>query len=72
MKAKELPASLTVLGGGSIGVELAQVFARFGCRVTVVEGQGQLLAGEEPDAGQLAAEVLRAEGVTVLPFGPSA
>ena len=64
--AKELPASLTVLGGGSIGVEIAQVFARFGCRVTVVEGQERLLSAEEPEAGRLAGEVLRAEGVTVL------
>ncbi|MGY0056339.1 dihydrolipoyl dehydrogenase family protein [Streptomyces sp. LZ34] len=64
--AKELPASLTVLGGGSIGVELAQVFARFGCRVTVVEGQDRLLSAEEPESGRLAADVLRAEGVTVL------
>jgi pyruvate/2-oxoglutarate dehydrogenase complex dihydrolipoamide dehydrogenase (E3) component len=66
MAAKELPASLTVLGGGSIGVEIAQVFARFGCRVTVVEGQERLLSAEEPEAGRLASEVLRAEGVTVL------
>ncbi|MEU0184313.1 NAD(P)/FAD-dependent oxidoreductase [Streptomyces sp. NPDC006207] len=64
--AKELPASLAVLGGGSIGVEIAQVFARFGCRVTVVEGQERLLSAEEPEAGRLAADVLRAEGVTVL------
>ncbi|TDD36377.1 dihydrolipoyl dehydrogenase family protein [Saccharopolyspora elongata] len=64
--AKELPASLTVLGGGAIGAEIAQVFARFGCRVTVVEGQERLLSAEEPEAGRLAAEVLRAEGVTVL------
>ncbi|MGW6898589.1 dihydrolipoyl dehydrogenase family protein [Streptomyces sp. NPDC054919] len=64
--AKKLPASLAVLGGGSIGVEIAQVFARFGCRVTVVEGQERLLSAEEPEAGRLAAEVLRAEGVTVL------
>jgi pyruvate/2-oxoglutarate dehydrogenase complex dihydrolipoamide dehydrogenase (E3) component len=47
-------------------VEIAQVFARFGCRVTVAEGQDRLLSAEEPEAGRLAAEVLRAEGVTVL------
>lgn len=66
MAAKELPASMVVLGGGAIGVELAQVFARFTCAVTVVEGQDQLLSQEEPEAGQLAAEALRADGVTVL------
>ncbi|MGW0548739.1 dihydrolipoyl dehydrogenase family protein [Streptomyces altiplanensis] len=66
MAAKELPASVIVLGGGAIGVELAQVFARFTCAVTVIEGQDRLLAQEEPEAGRLAAEVLRADGVTVL------
>ncbi|MFF4836923.1 dihydrolipoyl dehydrogenase family protein [Streptomyces sp. NPDC001315] len=66
MAAKELPASMVVLGGGAIGVEVAQVFARFTCRVTVVEGQERLLSQEEPESGDLAAEALRADGVTVL------
>ncbi|NEA03464.1 NAD(P)/FAD-dependent oxidoreductase, partial [Streptomyces sp. SID10116] len=66
MAAKELPASMIVLGGGAIGVELAQVFARFGCAVTVVEGQERLLSQEEPEAGDLAAAALEADGVTVL------
>ncbi|MER6977777.1 FAD-dependent oxidoreductase, partial [Streptomyces carpinensis] len=39
MAAKELPASMVVLGGGAIGVELAEVFARFTCAVTVIEGR---------------------------------
>ncbi|MFD8219128.1 dihydrolipoyl dehydrogenase family protein [Streptomyces sp. NPDC059697] len=64
--AKELPASMVVLGGGAIGVELAQVFARFKCAVTVIEGQDRLLPQEEPEAGELAARALRADGVTVL------
>ncbi|MER7184834.1 NAD(P)/FAD-dependent oxidoreductase [Streptomyces hyaluromycini] len=66
MSAKELPASMLVLGGGAIGAEVAQVFARFTCRVTVVEGQDRPLSQEEPEAGELAAEALRADGVTVL------
>ncbi|MFH8609948.1 dihydrolipoyl dehydrogenase family protein [Streptomyces sp. NPDC018029] len=66
MAAKELPESMAVLGGGAIGVELAQVFARFGCAVTVIEGQDRLLSQEEPEAGELAAAALRADGVTVL------
>ncbi|WP_369264359.1 NAD(P)/FAD-dependent oxidoreductase [Streptomyces sp. R35] len=66
MAAKELPASMVVLGGGAIGVELAQVFARFKCTVTVIEGQDRLLSQEEPEAGELAAQALRADGVTVL------
>ncbi|CNE91851.1 pyruvate/2-oxoglutarate dehydrogenase complex%2C dihydrolipoamide dehydrogenase component [Mycobacterium tuberculosis] len=63
--AEEVPASLLVLGGGAIGVELAQVFARFGGAVTVLEGRDRLLGREEPEAGELAAEVLRADGVAV-------
>jgi pyruvate/2-oxoglutarate dehydrogenase complex dihydrolipoamide dehydrogenase (E3) component len=66
MGAKELPATMIVLGGGAIGVELAQVFARFKCAVTVIEGQDRLLSQEEPESGELAAQVLRADGVTVL------
>ncbi|MGW1029502.1 dihydrolipoyl dehydrogenase family protein [Streptomyces sp. NPDC002577] len=66
MAAKELPESMVVLGGGAIGVELAQVFARFKCAVTLIEGQDRLLSQEEPEAGELAAEALRADGVTVL------
>ncbi|WP_149256937.1 NAD(P)/FAD-dependent oxidoreductase [Actinomadura sp. K4S16] len=63
--AEEVPASMLVLGGGAIGVELAQVFARFGCTVTVLEGQERLLAQEEPESGDLAAKALRADGVIV-------
>lgn len=63
--AKENPRSLLVLGGGSIGLELAQVYARFGTRVTVVEALDGLIPMEEPEAGALVAEVLRAEGLTL-------
>ncbi|MGW1787835.1 dihydrolipoyl dehydrogenase family protein [Streptomyces tubercidicus] len=66
MAEKELPASMVVIGGGAIGVELAQVFARFKCAVTVIEGQDRLLPQEEPEAGELAADALRADGVTLL------
>jgi pyruvate/2-oxoglutarate dehydrogenase complex dihydrolipoamide dehydrogenase (E3) component len=57
IEAKELPASLLVLGGGAVGVELAQVFARFGVAVTVVEAADRLLPAEEPEAGNLLAAV---------------
>jgi pyruvate/2-oxoglutarate dehydrogenase complex dihydrolipoamide dehydrogenase (E3) component len=60
-----LPASLVVLGGGSIGVELAQAVARFGTQVTVIEATERLLPQEEPEAGDLLAMVLRREGIEV-------
>jgi pyruvate/2-oxoglutarate dehydrogenase complex dihydrolipoamide dehydrogenase (E3) component len=65
IKATEVPASLIVLGGGAIGVELAQVFARFGARVTVVEALGQLVPFEEPEASELLGRVFESEGIGV-------
>ncbi len=57
------PASLLVLGGGAIGLELAQAYARFGTHVTVVEAGERLLAMEEPEAGELLADVLVRDGL---------
>lgn len=65
IEATAVPASLLVLGGGAIGAELSQVFARFGARVTVVEGAARLLALEEPEAGALIGEVFRREAIDV-------
>ncbi|HEY3924037.1 MAG TPA: NAD(P)/FAD-dependent oxidoreductase [Acidothermaceae bacterium] len=65
IRATQVPASLIVLGGGAIGVELAQVFARFGSHVTVVEAAPQLVPFEEPDAAALLAEVFAREGIDV-------
>ncbi|HWD82499.1 MAG TPA: NAD(P)/FAD-dependent oxidoreductase, partial [Kribbella sp.] len=64
IEAETLPATLLILGGGAIGMELAQVFARFGVRVTVVEGAPEVLAMEEPESGVLAREALERDGVT--------
>jgi pyruvate/2-oxoglutarate dehydrogenase complex dihydrolipoamide dehydrogenase (E3) component len=65
VSAKEPPASLLVLGGGAVGAELAQAFARFGTRVTVVEAEDRLLPMEEPEAGGLLATVFEREGAAV-------
>jgi len=69
VEAEELPASLVVLGGGAIGCELAQVLARFGVEVTVIEGGDRLLAKEEPEASEALREVLEREGVSVRTGG---
>ncbi|MDQ3689534.1 MAG: NAD(P)/FAD-dependent oxidoreductase, partial [Chloroflexota bacterium] len=61
----ELPESLIVLGGGYVAVELAQMFARLGSRVTVVARSG-LLSGYEPELGRTLAEAFEAEGIQVL------
>jgi pyruvate/2-oxoglutarate dehydrogenase complex dihydrolipoamide dehydrogenase (E3) component len=62
----ELPASLVVLGGGPIGCEFAQVFARYGVDVTVVEGADRLIAVEEPEASEALTKAFTDEGITVL------
>ena len=65
IETEQVPGSLVVLGGGAIGVELGQVFARFGSRVTVAEGASRLLPLEEPEAGELLAAVFAREGIEV-------
>jgi len=54
-----------VLGGGSIGLELAQVFARFGVAVSVVEALDRLIAFEEPESSALAAKALAGDEIAV-------
>ncbi len=66
MRLRELPASLAVIGGGPIGAELAQAFARFGTRVTLVEVADRILGPEEPEAAELVAGVFAREGIEVL------
>ena len=61
-----LPARLVVVGGGPIGCELAQCFARFGSRVFQVQTHDRLLPREDPEFSELIAERLRADGVEVL------
>ena len=65
VEATRVPASLLVLGGGAVGAELSQVFARFGARVTVIEEAGRLLPPEEPEAGTLLAGVFARDGIEV-------
>lgn len=62
---RERPGRLAILGGGPIGCELGQAFGRLGTQVTVVEQLGHLLAKEEPEARELIAARLRADGVDV-------
>ncbi len=66
-EAKEVPERLLVLGGGSVGAELAQAFRRLGSQeVTVVEGAERLLIREEPFAGEEVRAAFEAEGMTVV------
>ncbi|MGO3156643.1 FAD-dependent oxidoreductase [Halomonas sp. H2] len=62
----ELPKRLVVLGGGAIGCELSQSFARLGSQVTLVEDMPQLLGREDPEVGEAIENTLAGEGVTVM------
>jgi pyruvate/2-oxoglutarate dehydrogenase complex dihydrolipoamide dehydrogenase (E3) component len=66
MELESVPGHLLVLGGGYIGLEFAQMFRRFGSRVTVVQRSGQLLGREDPDVAEAITAILREDGVDVL------
>lgn len=61
----ELPDSIAILGGGPIGVEFAQVFARLGSKVTILEMMPGILIREDPDAAAFMRNLLEAEGIAV-------
>jgi pyruvate/2-oxoglutarate dehydrogenase complex dihydrolipoamide dehydrogenase (E3) component len=63
--ARELPRSLLVLGGGPTGVEMAQVFARYGVPVTIVESHTRILARDHPRNSAAVTAGLERDGVTV-------
>ncbi|HYN67790.1 MAG TPA: NAD(P)/FAD-dependent oxidoreductase [Ornithinibacter sp.] len=62
----DLPASMTILGGGAIGAELAQAFARFGTKVSLLEVAPRILALEEPESSQVVSRAMAADGIQVL------
>ncbi|HKU47187.1 MAG TPA: FAD-dependent oxidoreductase [Burkholderiales bacterium] len=75
-RLRELPSRLLVLGGGPIGCELAQAFARLGAKVTQVEMGERILPREDPEFSAMVAQRMRADGVELLTghkaarFGP--
>jgi pyruvate/2-oxoglutarate dehydrogenase complex dihydrolipoamide dehydrogenase (E3) component len=60
----QLPKSLIILGGGPIGIEMAQAFCRLGSKVSVVQRSNQILTKEDKDMADMVMEVLHSEGVT--------
>ncbi|HLG06044.1 MAG TPA: mercury(II) reductase [Gemmatimonadales bacterium] len=67
MALPRLPESLIVIGGSAVGLELAQMFARLGVRVTMLEALSRILPGEDPAIGEALAEALGAEGLAIHP-----
>lgn len=68
----ELPGRLAVIGGGNIGCELGQAFARLGSEVTIIEGTERILPREDPRAAELVAASLERDGVTIFTGTPVA
>jgi len=66
MELDRVPDHLIVIGGGYIGLEFAQMFRRFGARVTVIQRGRQLLPLEDEDLAEAVLEILRQDGVEVL------
>ncbi len=61
----EIPRSMTIIGGGAIGCELAQAFSRLGCRCTIVQMDDYLIPLGDEEAGRLLEDVFKKEGIDV-------
>jgi mercuric reductase len=66
MELTELPRSLLILGGGYIALELGQMFARFGCQVTIITRGKSILSGYEPEIAGALTEILQEEGLRLV------
>ncbi len=64
-RRRALPQHLAVIGGGPVGVELAQAYARLGCRVSIVEMAERLLAAAEPEVSAVLQQAFEREGISV-------
>lgn len=62
----DLPSRLAVIGGGPLGCELAQAFARFGSKVTLIEAAARVLPQAEPEASEIVARALTRDGVVLM------
>lgn len=65
MEMESLPESMMVIGGGAIGLELGQAYARFGVRVVVIEAMDRIVPNEDPDVSTALEAALRSEGIEV-------
>jgi mercuric reductase len=66
LELTDLPESLLVVGGGAVGLEFAQMFARFGSKVTVVEGVDRIALRDDEQAAAELAAALRDEGIEIV------
>src|SRR5258708_4711559 len=61
-----LPASIIVVGGGPVGVELGQALARLGVQITLLQGPERILPREDPEVSSTIARILRSEGISIV------
>ncbi|HLX56212.1 MAG TPA: FAD-dependent oxidoreductase [Ktedonobacteraceae bacterium] len=61
-----LPASIVVVGGGPVGVELGQAFERLGAKVTIIQGSARILPKEDTEVSETIASVLQSEGIEIV------
>lgn len=66
LSLSRIPTSLIIIGGGYIGVELGQMYAKFGTKVTILEGGRQVLPGFEPELTAPVLRQLKADGITII------
>jgi len=66
LELDHLPAHLMVLGGGYVGLEMAQAYRRFGSRVTVIQGGPRIMSQEDPDVADEIQRILGGEGIEFL------
>jgi pyruvate/2-oxoglutarate dehydrogenase complex dihydrolipoamide dehydrogenase (E3) component len=66
LELDEIPEHLLVIGGGYVGVELAQAMRRFGSKVTIVDRNARLMSKEDPDVGEALRSLLADEGIDIL------
>jgi pyruvate/2-oxoglutarate dehydrogenase complex dihydrolipoamide dehydrogenase (E3) component len=68
LELDRLPDHLVVIGGGYVGLELAQAYGRFGSRISIIEAGPQIAGREDPDVAAALQEMLRDEGIAVPSF----
>lgn len=66
LELKEIPKSMVVIGGGYIGIELGQTFAKFGTQITILEGEKQILPGFEKQLTQMVSKNLKKSDVEIV------
>jgi dihydrolipoamide dehydrogenase len=66
LELKEIPKSMVVIGGGYIGIELGQTFAKFGTQITILEGEKQILPGFEKQLTQMVSKNLKKSNVEIV------